>query len=115
MHETVRLAADLGFKTVDAFAVFDRPQAPPEFVGVHNAPADFDERRDAATHQRDPVMQHCKRSFLPIVWDRNTYATAGCIDGWEEQASFGYRTGIVCALHLPHGVDRDHALPTCGR
>ena len=36
---------------------------------------------------------------------------------WEEQARFGYKTGVALALHLPEGrhfflgVDRDQALP----
>jgi DNA-binding CsgD family transcriptional regulator len=42
-------------------------------------------------------------------------------DLWEEQAQFGYRTGISLALHMPNGkhfmigVDRDQPLPQdCG-
>ena len=42
---------------------------------------------------------------------------SGAADLWEQQASFGYCTGIAMALHLPEGkhfqlgVDRDQPLP----
>jgi DNA-binding CsgD family transcriptional regulator len=119
--EVVSFARRLGFLTVDAFAAFDgAPGGEPEFVGVHNAPERFDLMRDTKTYARfDPVMQHCKHSCLPLVWDRNTYVAVGKLGAWEMQASFGYRTGIAYALHLPRGrhffvgVDRDQALPAC--
>lgn len=66
---------------------------------------------------RDPVMQHCKHSGIPIVWDQSTYVSAGRGEMWEEQARFGYRCGIAVAMHLPYGrhfflgVDRDRPLP----
>lgn len=62
-------------------------------------------------------MQHCKYRSAPILWDRSTYLAARQIGMWDEQASFGYRTGICLALHMPGGlhfllgVDRDQALP----
>jgi DNA-binding CsgD family transcriptional regulator len=68
--------------------------------------------------QRDPVMQHCKRQSLPIIWDQATYTAQGQGELWEEQARYGYQTGIAMALHLPEGkhfmlgVDRDRTLPT---
>jgi DNA-binding CsgD family transcriptional regulator len=62
-------------------------------------------------------MQHCKRASVPIVWNQRTYVNEGLGPLWEEQARFGYRTGVALALHLPEGrhffigVDRDSALP----
>src|SRR5512143_4120338 len=44
--------------------------------------------------------------------------TQGQGELWEEQARYGYQTGIAMALHLPEGkhfmlgVDRDRALPS---
>ena len=67
--------------------------------------------------RRDPVTQHCKRNSVPIIWNQDTYTTVGQGQKWEEQAHFGYRTGIALALHLPEGrhffiaVDRDQPLP----
>ena len=62
-------------------------------------------------------MQHCKRQTVPIIWDQATYVEKGAGDLWEQQAGYGYRTGIAMALHMPEGrhfmlgVDRDQALP----
>ena len=52
------------------------------------------------------------------VEDIHTYVANGVGDLWEQQAQFGYRTGIAMALHLPEGkhfllgVDRDRPLPS---
>lgn len=120
LAEIVRLTRQLEFETVTAIAVVDRPAADPQFHCVDNGPAGFAvyaENRDR--NRRDPVMQHCKSSSVPIVWDQATYVDAGQAELWEEQARFGYRTGICLAVHLPAGrhfcigVDRDQALPRC--
>jgi DNA-binding CsgD family transcriptional regulator len=116
--EIVRFAHHLGFSKVSAMSVFDRPTGRPEFVAVDNMPADFREKLESVErHVRDPVGQHCKRSSRPIIWNQATYVAAGLGEYWEEQALFGYRSGIGVALHLPEGrhfvlgVDLDGALP----
>src|SRR5471032_1566144 len=66
--------------------------------------------------QHDPVMQHCKRTAVPIIWDQDTYVTRGLGDLWDFQSKYGYATGIAMAMHLPGGrhffigVDRDKPL-----
>src|SRR5262249_45117938 len=89
-----------------------------QFISIDNAPAQYRSLYDdLSLARRDPVMQHCKRSSVPIVWDQSTYASAGQGPKWEEQASFGYRYGIAVATHLPAGLHfvfgthRDQALP----
>lgn len=63
-------------------------------------------------------MQRLKSSSVPFLYDQAFYVNAGAGDLWEEQAPFGYRTGVSMALHLPGGrhfmlgVDRDEPLPT---
>jgi DNA-binding CsgD family transcriptional regulator len=118
LTEVVGFAKRLGFETVDAMVVVDHFRGEPEFVWVNNAPLAYQElARDIESARRDPVMQHCKRASVPIIWNQDTYTTAGLGDMWEEQARFGYRTGITLALHLPEGkhfcigVDRDRPLP----
>ena len=62
-------------------------------------------------------MQHCKRASVPIIWDQATYVRDGLGEMWEEQARFGYASGIALALHMPEGrhffmgVDRDRPVP----
>lgn len=89
----------------------------PEFITVDNAPRGYRESFvNRASARVDPVMQHCKRNSMPIIWDQQTYAAHGLGDKWEEQARFGYRYGIAMALHLPEGrhfflgVDRDRPI-----
>lgn len=116
--EVVRFTQRLGFETVSAITVIDRALGKSEFINVDNTPAQFsDTYCDPALQRRDPVMQHCKRQSVPIIWDQGTYVEQGLGELWEHQAGFGYRTGIAMALHLPEGkhfmfgVDREQALP----
>jgi DNA-binding CsgD family transcriptional regulator len=117
--EVVRFASELGFNTVAATAVVDHALGRSEFISVDNTPRGFkDTFLDPKAMRRDPVTQHCKRNSVPIIWDQATYVSQGLGELWEEQARFGYRTGVAMALHLPEGkhfmlgVDRDQELPT---
>lgn len=118
-NQIVHFANELGFQFVSAMTVVDHSLTQSDFINVDNMP---DAWREAGffvvdDQRRDPVMQHCKRGAVPIVWDQATYLRQGAVDLWEEQAAFGYRTGIALALHLPEGrhfmlgVDRDQPLP----
>jgi DNA-binding CsgD family transcriptional regulator len=116
--EVVRFAKQLGFETVSAITVVDHQLGDTEFVAVDNAPEAFSDSLDDPDGWRlDPVLQHCKRNSVPLVWDQSTYVAAGQGSRWETQAHYGFRTGIGLALHMPEGrhfmigVDRDQALP----
>lgn len=116
--EVVRFTKQLGFETVTAVTVVDHPVGDTEFVSVQNTPEAFVESLDHPEDWKlDPVLQHCKRQSVPIIWDQSTYVSAGQAGKWEAQARFGFRTGICLALHLPEGrhfmigVDRDQSLP----
>lgn len=118
LEHMVHFTKLLGFDTVSATVVIDRPVGESDFIAVSNTPSNYVEVFENSNFaRRDPVMQHCKRRSVPIVWDQQTYVNAGLADQWDLQASFGYRTGIAMALHLPQGhhfflgVDRDQALP----
>ena len=116
--QVVGFTRRLGFETVAVTLVIDHFLGEPEFITVDNTPRSYTEffnSRDDA--RRDPVMQHCKRNSVPIIWNQDTYAKVGQADKWEEQARFGFRTGIAMALHMPEGrhfvvgVDRDRPVP----
>lgn len=117
--EIVRFADGLGFPYVSALTVVDHALNNTEFISVNNMPREYAESGaiKASAGKRDPVMKHCKSGTLPIIWDRKTYVTDGAGDLWEEQAEFGYCTGIAMAMHFPEGrhfvlgVDRDVPLP----
>lgn len=117
--EVVRFTQQLGFETVSAVTMIDHGMGKSDLVMVDNTPSNYVEPyADAASGKRDPVLQHCKRQTVPIIWNQDTYVEHGVGDLWEQQAQFGYRTGIAMALHLPEGkhfllgVDRDRPLPT---
>jgi DNA-binding CsgD family transcriptional regulator len=114
----IRFAQQLGFDKVAAMVVVDRPGLAPEFTSIHNAPMAYEQSfNEAGSGRRDPVMQHCKRNTMPIIWSQKTYLDAGAIEVWDAQAQFGYRNGIAMALHMPDGrhfmfgVERDVDLP----
>lgn len=116
--EVIRFGQALGFKTVSATTVIDRSASASEFHSVDNTPAAYSQSfRDPSLGQVDPVMQHCKRAAVPIIWDQETYVVGGRADVWDDQARYGYQTGIALALHMPDGrhfflgVDRDRPLP----
>lgn len=116
--ELSRFARKLEFDYFSAMLVVDHAIGRSQFITVDNTPNGFREVFEALPDsQLDPVMQHCKRTGVPIIWNQDTYTTQDRGALWEEQARFGYRTGIAMALHMPEGkhfvlgVDRDTALP----
>ena len=116
--EVVRFAQRLGFETVAAVMVVDHGIGKSDFITINNTPKKYSERcDDRSVGRRDPVSQHCKKKSVPIIWDQDTYVADGAADLWDHQASYGYRTGIAMALHMPEGrhfmlgVDRDQPLP----
>lgn len=114
----VSFAEGLDFPLITATLVTDRPKEPSVFMTVSNTPQAFIEAaHDVPDSQRDPVLAQLKVRSTPVMYDQGTYVRAQAADLWEEQAAFGYRTGVAIALHLPRGqhlllgVDRDKPLP----
>lgn len=116
-------AYDLDFGLMSATLVIDGP-APsrPIFKTIGNTPsACLESTAAGSSGKRDPVMQRLKRSSVPFLYNQQTYLDANAGDLWEEQAHYGYRTGVAVALHLPPGnkhfllgFDRDKPLPNSG-
>lgn len=115
----VDFAHEMDFGLMSAVFVVDCPGRESAFISVGNTPAEYLEgysnREDWA---RDPVLQSLKRLNAPVIYDQSLYVHGGAGDLWEEQAVYGYRTGISMVLHLPGGrhfmmgVDRDRDLPS---
>jgi DNA-binding CsgD family transcriptional regulator len=98
--------------------VTEMPNGPPHVVRLGNMPSAFlDAFKDIDNSARDPVFQRLKTLSVPVIYDQSLYVRENAADLWEEQAPFGYRTGISVALHLPGqrhfllGLDREKALP----
>ncbi|MDP9044368.1 MAG: autoinducer binding domain-containing protein [Pseudomonadota bacterium] len=116
--EIVSFTKRLGFETVSATLIIDHSLGDAEFITVDNTPQAFKELCWTRENgRRDPVMQHCKRQSVPIIWDQTTYVSHGVGHMWEEQARFGLGNGICLALHMPEGrhfligVERDQPVP----
>ena len=94
----------LGYQYFAVSGVTERPTGGYSFRHVECIPETFqNDFVDVEKGQVDPVMQHCKTSFVPIVWDQGTYVAAGKGEAWEEMASHGMVSGVAVALHAPHG------------
>jgi DNA-binding CsgD family transcriptional regulator len=108
VKDFVRIAAEfgqsIGCHTMAALVSTDHSPHLSEYRSVTTAPADWMPAfEDSASTELDPVFQHMRRSSSPIVWDQNTYVDVGRSDFWEEQAAFGYRSGVAVGVHLPRG------------
>jgi len=116
--EIVSFTKRLGFDNFSAMVVIDHMLGEAEFITVDNTPRAYKESfQNPQNGRRDPVMQHCKRQSVPIIWDQATYVSRGLGEKWEEQARFGISNGIALALHMPEGrhfflgVERDQPVP----
>ena len=116
--ELVAFTRRLGFDTVAATIVIDHLLGEAEFITIDNTPRAYKQTfQNPENGRRDPVMQHCKRQSVPIIWDQTTYVQKGMGEMWEEQARFGISNGICLALHMPEGrhfilgVERDRPVP----
>ena len=108
VKDFVRISAEfgesMGFHTMAAMVVTDHSLNLTEFQSVTNAPPDYMPTfENAEAAKLDPVTQHCKSSAVPIVWDQQTYVGGGRADFWDEQAVFGFQSGVCTAFHLPWG------------
>ena len=115
--EVVAFTKRLGFDTFAATVVIDHMLGQAEFITIDNTPGAYKDAFNSTNNgRRDPVMQHCKRKSVPIIWDQSTYVQSGLADKWEEQARFGMSNGICLALHMPEGrhfilgVERDQPM-----
>jgi DNA-binding CsgD family transcriptional regulator len=115
----IEFSQEFEFGLVNATLVVDKPGTDPVLVSVGNTPEEFVEASaDVEAVKRDPVIRRMKRLSVPFTYDQELYVREGAADLWEEQAQFGYSTGISVALHLQDhkhfllGVDRARALPS---
>lgn len=114
----IGFAHELDFGIAAALMVNAQPGQDPVVASVGNTPQSYIEAaQDPSNVRRDPVMRKLKQLSVPLVYDQSLYVDEGAGDLWEQQAAFGYRTGIAVALHLPEnrhfllGVDRETPLP----
>jgi len=101
--EIARFANNLGFRAADSLTVLDHESTGSEFIYVSTDESPDWLSIDPSYGRRDPVMQHCKRSSIPIVWGARQYASPGLADIHEVLSSHGMRSGINVCSHLAGG------------
>jgi DNA-binding CsgD family transcriptional regulator len=117
-RQLVNCTHAMDFGLVLAVVITDLPGGERHVVRVGNTPEAFIEAsKNFEGLARDPVNRKAKSASLPFIYDQNLYVAEGAADLWEEQAPYGYKTGISVGLHLPDrkhfllGIDREQALP----
>ena len=114
----VRFAEGMDFFRVTVAVIVEKPGSAPAVYSAGNIPDDFvSASRSVADAARDPVLKRLKGSTRPFVYDQGLYVAEGASDLWEQQAAYGYKTGVSLSLHAPGGkhfllgVDRDQPMP----
>lgn len=85
-----------------------------------NYPRAYIERyRRLRWFRRDPVLRHCRRSQVPVIWHRGHFSSDTC-DLYEALAAHGIVTGVATGLRsLRHGrvmiISVAHGKPFCKR
>lgn len=117
-EQLVKIAHRMDFGLVLGVVVHEVPGGQAQIARIGNTPKAFlAASLDSQSLARDPVHKRQKTLSVPVIYDQRTYVDAGAPDLWEEQAPFGYRTGIAVGLHLPGqrhfmlGLDREDPLP----
>ncbi|MEO8923676.1 MAG: LuxR C-terminal-related transcriptional regulator [Caldimonas sp.] len=115
----IEFSHEFEFGLVNAMVVVKPPGRDAVCVSVGNVPEAFAQSfQNIEDSKRDPVLKRLRKMNVPFTYDQDLYVRDGAGDLWEEQAKFGYRTGISVALHLQDhkhfllGVDRVEALPS---
>ena len=103
-RQIVAFVQDLGFSTFGAMVVTDHSPTLREFHTLNNAPEAYSETfRDRRYTVIDPVLQHCKHSSSPFVWDRRNYSDPLMRPLWQGQEPYGYRSGLAVGMHFARG------------
>ncbi|MEO3714504.1 helix-turn-helix transcriptional regulator [Roseateles flavus] len=101
--EIARFAQNLGFRTVDALTVVDHDDGTTEFICVDNIGNPDWNAIDPSYWKRDPVMQHCKTSSIPIAWGAQNYRSQGVMEIYDLVSAYGLRSGLSVSSHMRGG------------
>ena len=102
--ELFRFADDYDFSAVSGLVITDHSPTLTEFITIARLPTGFlPSFTNKDEGKIDPVMQFCKKSHEPIIWNEKTYSSCDLSYLWEKQASFGLKSGIALATHMPRG------------
>ena len=116
--QLTRICEEMGFGLFSAIVMEGRPGWPWRSFMLHNAPPAWDAAAmNVEDGRRDPFLRRLKSLSVPCTYDEALYVNEQCGDLWEEQAVYGFKTGIGAAVHLDGkhaliGFDRTERLPS---
>lgn len=120
LNRLVRFAESRGFPLINATAVLADPTPARlrKLKCVRKVPPGWEDQvYNPEAAKRDPCCRMMRKAYRPFAYDQATYVEWDAADLWEEQARFGYRTGVSAVLHAENGkhfcvgLDRDEPLP----
>ncbi|MFJ7283925.1 autoinducer binding domain-containing protein [Pseudomonas sp. NPDC099000] len=100
---SLNLVQDLGFKFC-AFSITSHLRGPHfERVNLNNYPSEWNVKY-AQSHfsDEDPILAHCNRSTLPILWEEKIYSKTPGL--WQAQKKLGLQHGWSQSLHDENGL-----------
>lgn len=94
---------ELGFEYCSFTMSSQQPNNQTKPINFNNYPNEWTSTyKQAHFFDVDPIVAHCKRSVLPIVWEEKTFAATP--DLWTLAKSFGVHLGWTQAVHDFQGV-----------
>jgi DNA-binding CsgD family transcriptional regulator len=94
---------ELGFQFCSFTMSAQRPRHPNKPIFLNNYPNEWNTLYDQAHFfDVDPVVTHCKRCVLPIVWEEKVFGAAPNL--WELAQSSGVHLGWTQSVHDFQGV-----------
>ena len=94
---------ELGFQFCSFTMSSQSPDNQTKPILINNYPNEWNNLyKHAHFFDVDPVVAHCKRSVLPIVWEKNTFCATPNI--WDLAQSYGVHQGWTQAVHDFQGV-----------
>lgn len=96
----LKSTVDVGLRTYGLSTFVNHPDGAEQRGNLHNTQEVYlDEYLDLEVAKTDPVMQHCRDSAIPIIWNRETCVKAGQAQMHEQMTAAGLEA--IARLTLP--------------
>jgi DNA-binding CsgD family transcriptional regulator len=103
--EMEKFAREMGFERWAYALRITAPSLTPQEFLLHGYPQEWIDRYVARGYFKvDPVVQHCERSTLPVIWDETVLHGDTLDQFWEEARSYGLQAGLSFSVHEQPGV-----------
>lgn len=94
---------ELGFQFCSFTMSSQSPNNKTDPIRINNCPEEWNTLyKQAHFYDVDPVVAHCKRCVLPIVWEEKTFHATPSL--WDLAQSFGVHLGWSQSVHDFQGV-----------